>query len=148
MRHLGLFGRNARLRLSVLVLLFGVLVSCSPTADAPRPDPAARLQAIPPPAAEKYRNAAKKNWQNPYLIVRRDGIGLVDLANNEIHILKPDEVAAALAALPSSAWPYGRVVAIEEPQAGSDQEKSQIRTNRALLAGTLESMKVAIQWLR
>ena len=89
-----------------------------------------------------------KNWRNPYLIVREDGIGLLDLANNEIHILKPDEIPAVLAALPDSAWPYGRVVAIQESGvAGSDAGKVQIRKNRALLAGTLEALKVAITWV-
>lgn len=135
-------------RLAVL-LVPGIFLSCSqPHADLPPSDPVVRLQSIPPALPEKYKNSARKNWQNPYLIIRPNGIGLVDLANAEIHILKPDEVVAALAALPPSAWPYGRVVAIEELKGASDPERLQIRTNRALLAGTLESIKVGINWLR
>ena len=90
-----------------------------------------------------------KDWKNPYLIVREDGIGLLDLSNNEILILKPAEVPAALAALPPSAWPYGRVVAVQEGKMSGNPESSkvQIRKNRALLAGTLEELKIAIHWL-
>jgi len=90
-----------------------------------------------------------KNWKNPYLIVRDDGIGLLDLSNNEIHLLKPEDVPAALAALPTSAWPYGRVVAVQENGVGRPTEayKIQTRRNRALLAGTLEGLKIEINWV-
>ena len=30
-------------------------------------------------------------WKNPYLVVREDGIGFLDLSNREIHILKVEE---------------------------------------------------------
>lgn len=138
------------MRLFGLILILGISLACSrpsDTAAAPPPDPAARLQAIPAAAPEKYKNAAKKDWQNPYLIIRARSIGLLDLANNEIHLLKPDDVEAALANLPASAWPYGRTVAVEQNTSASEQERSDIRKNRALLAGTLESLKVEICWM-
>jgi hypothetical protein len=138
------------LRLFTLFLIVGALLSCSRSGDtsAPPPlDPAARLRAIPVAAPGKYRNSAKKDWQNPYLIIRSGSIGLVDLANHEIHVLKPDDVVAALANLPASAWPYGRVVAVEQNAGASERERADIRKNRALLAGTLESLKVAIYWM-
>jgi hypothetical protein len=138
------------LRLFAIFLILGASLACSRPGDtaAPPPgDPGARLRAIPAAAPEKYRKAAKKDWQNPFLIIRAGSIGLVDLANNEIHVLKPDDVVAALANLPASAWPYGRVVAVEQNTGASDLEKSDIRKNRALLAGTLESLKVAIYWM-
>ncbi len=53
-------------------------------------------------------------WKNPYLVVREDGIGFVDLSNREVHILKVEEIPAELVSLPSSAWPYGRVVLIAQ----------------------------------
>jgi hypothetical protein len=138
------------LRLFVLFLILGAWLACSRpsnTAAAPPPDPSSRLQAIPAAAPEKYRNAAKKDWPNPHLIIRAGSIGLVDLANHEIHVLKTDDVVAALANLPPSAWPYGRVVAVEQNAGATEEEKSDIRKNRALLAGTLESLKVAIYWM-
>src|SRR5215475_3490079 len=110
------------MRLIAILLLLAVLVGC--TASSKTPDPAAleanaaaRLAAIPTPDPAKYHNVKGMGpWQNPYLIVKPDGVGLVDLPNNEIHILKPDEIPVALARVPASGWPYGRVVAMEEGQ--------------------------------
>jgi len=86
-------------------------------------------------------------WKNPYLVVRDDGIGIVDLSNREIHMLKPEEIPAELVSLPSSAWPYGRVVLVAQahPQDPSDQTKTQLRENRALLLGTLKELDVQYQ---
>ena len=133
------------------LLSLALVLSCSRAEQTvSTPDPATRLRAIPAANPKTFQGGtATKNWKNPYLIVRDDGIGLVDLSNNEIHILKPDEVPAALAQLPSSAWPYGRVVAVEEGEtpAMAEATKVEIRKNRALLAGTLEELKIAISWI-
>lgn len=89
-----------------------------------------------------------KAWRNPYLIVKVDGVGLLDVSNNEQQIVDPDKLSEALAKLPSSAWPYGRVVAIQEiGAASSDEDKARLRKNRALVAGALESMQVLINWV-
>ena len=140
------------MRFFAVFLLLAGLISCVETAapPTPPPDPAAVLQAIPDASPEKSRNVRDvKDWKNPYLMVREDGIGLLDLANHEIHILKPDEVPAALANLPASAWPYGRVVVVVEngSRSGTEESKVRMRKNRALLAGTLASLKVAINWV-
>ena len=39
-------------------------------------------------------------------------VALLDSDNHEEHLLKPGELTQALANLPPSAWPYGRVVAV------------------------------------
>jgi hypothetical protein len=89
-----------------------------------------------------------KAWRNPYLIIRVDGVGLLDVSNNEQQIVDPDKLPEALARLPASAWPYGRVVAIQELSASaSDGDKAKLRKNRALVAGALESMQVVINWV-
>lgn len=89
-----------------------------------------------------------KAWRNPYLIVRVDGVGLLDVSNNEQQIVDPDKLPAALAKLPGSAWPYGRVVAVQEiSAAASEDDKAKLRKNRALVAGTLEGMQVLINWV-
>jgi len=111
--------------------------------------PEARIQKIPPADPQKYRGKQDmKAWRNPYLIVRVDGVGLLDVSNNEQQIVDPDKLSEALAKLPGSAWPYGRVVAIQKiPAAGSEQDQAKLRKNRALVAGTLESMQVLISWV-
>ncbi len=89
-----------------------------------------------------------KNWRNPYLIVRADGVALFDPADSAEIILKPDEVLAALARLPASNWPYGRVVAAAENGVRASREDGiAIRRNKGIVGGTLEGAHVAIEWV-
>jgi hypothetical protein len=139
---------------SVLAASVVLLTSCAKPPSAPAQtsasvSPEARIQQIPPADPEKY--AALKDmkaWRNPYLIIRLDGVGLLDVSNSEQQIVDPDKLPDALAKLPASAWPYGRVVAIQEISANtSDQDHATLRKNRALVAGSLEGMKVEINWV-
>lgn len=132
------------------LLLSVFLVACSSQPDAPpAPDPSTVLQAIPPADAARYeRIQDMKNWRNPYLIVRKDGVSLLDSADNaEIH-LKTDELLAALARLPASNWPYGRVVAaVENGLRSSEQDGVAIRRNRGIVGGMLAGAHVAVKWV-
>ncbi|MFY9842510.1 MAG: hypothetical protein WA718_21230 [Terriglobales bacterium] len=130
------------------LLLLGALVACSKPAPTPTEETARKetgLEALPMPDPAKYPALSKMSgWQNPYLVVREDGIGFVDLSNREVHILKVEEIPAELVSLPSSAWPYGRVVLVAQavPKDPSEQTKAQLRKNRALLLGTLKELDV------
>jgi hypothetical protein len=147
--HTGLIRAMSTLCLGALL---GSLLACS---KPPQPEPqqlATRqqtgLESVPAPDPKKYPPFSKLgSWQNPYFVVREDGIGMVDLSNREIHILKVEEIPAELASLPSSAWPYGRVVLVAEavPKDASDQTKATLRANRALLLGTLKDLDVQYQ---
>ena len=138
--------RVRRRRLATFILL-GALAACSKhqeSAPAETPQPTG-LESIPAADPSKYPSISDMSrWQNPYLVVREDGIGFVDLSNREIHILKPEEIPAELVSLSSSAWPYGRVVLVTEavPKNPSDQTKAELRKNRALLLGTLKELDV------
>lgn len=88
-----------------------------------------------------------KNWRNPYLIIRSDGVALYDTADNAEIILKPEEVIGALSQLPRSNWPYGRVVAVAEVTAAPEQDGVAIRRNKGLVGGLLEESHVAIRWV-
>ena len=140
-------------RLGLIAAAVVVLASCSASKS---PDPAAleasaaaRILAIPPATPEKYRGMVDmKGWRNPYLIIRADGVALLDPENHLERILKPGELTQALGNLPPAAWPYGRVVAVtENGLRGSADDSVKIRQNRALVAGTLESMHVLINWI-
>jgi hypothetical protein len=138
----------------VLVLSLSLLASCAKPPRAPEEaaaaiNPEARIQQIPPADPQKYAAIRDmKTWRNPYLIVRIDGVGLLDVSNNEQQIIDPDNLPETLAKLPASAWPYGRVVAIQEiAAANSEEDKAKLRKNRALAAGALEGMKVLINWV-
>jgi hypothetical protein len=140
-------------RLGLVAAAVAMLVSCS----GPKtPDPAAleasataRILAIPQAAPEKYRSpGAMKGWRNPYLIIRADGVGLLDPDDHLERILEPEELTQTLGNLPPSAWPYGRVVAVTENGVrGSADDEIRIRKNRAIVAGTLESLHVLINWI-
>lgn len=141
----------SQVSLIVVALVFLVLLAaCS----KPRQPEAAEeqrptdLERIPAADSSKYPTLSNmKDWQNPYLVVRDDGIGLVDLSNREIRVLKPEEVPAELVSLPSSAWPYGRVVLVTQavPKNASDQTKEELRKNRGLLLGTLKQLDVEVR---
>jgi len=141
------------LRLSILAVSLAPLLSCAKPPTAPEEtaaaSPEARIQQIPPADPQKYAGMRDmKAWRNPYLIVKVDGVGLLDVSNNEQQIVDPDKLSEALAKLPGSAWPYGRIVAIQEISAASSEEdKAKLRKNRALVAGALESMQVLINWV-
>ncbi len=147
-------GKHARARLravtqaTLAVALFAISISCSQPAASP---PAAQgheptgLESIPPADRSKYPAVSHMaDWKNPYLVVREDGIGFVDLSNHEIHMLTPEQIPAELVSLGSSAWPYGRVVMIAQaiPKNASEQTKTDLRKNRALLIGTLHELDV------
>jgi hypothetical protein len=132
------------------------LVACSSRSDPqPAPDAFAVLQNVPAANPAKYADLReKKNWQNPYLVVRADGIGLLTgVAANQEQILKLEDVVDTLAHLPASAWPYGRVVAIlvqEGPGSSiqaSEQQKVALRRNRGTVAGELQRAHVEIVWM-
>lgn len=131
----------------VTFILLAAMAACS----KPAPPPAAEahqptgLESVPAADPSKYPAVSHMaDWKNPYFVVREDGIGFVDLSNREIHLLKPEEVPAELVSLPSSAWPYGRVVLVAQavPKNPSEQTKADLRKNRALLLGTLHELDV------
>jgi len=89
-----------------------------------------------------------KTWRNPYLIIRPDRVALFDVADNAEIILKPGELLPALAALPASNWPYGRVVAAAENSAqASDQDGIAIRRNKGIVGGILQGAHIAVKWV-
>jgi len=129
--------------------LFCVLVACSPQQVAQAPDPQTVLQAIPPADSSQYdRVQDMKKWRNPYLIVRADGVVLFDAADSAEIAVKPEDVIPELARLPSSNWPYGRVVAAAEVGVrASEQDGVAIRRNKGIVGGLLDGAHVAIKWV-
>ena len=92
------------------------------------------LASIPAPLKSKYMAVRSLTaWENPYLTVQDTMLTLhVTLADANTSALgeggmlrpkgarrqdltiRPGELAAALNAVPATAWPYGRVLAVEE----------------------------------
>jgi hypothetical protein len=140
---------------SSLVLTWLLPLALAACSRSSAPDPAAleaaasaHIQAIPTADPVKFHETRGKAWRNPYLIVKPDGVALLDVDNNLEHIMKPDELTQKLAQLPDTAWPYGRVVAVtESTTTASDHDKAEMRKNKAIVAGTLEGMHVVINWI-
>lgn len=131
-------------------LLCVFMAACSSQSAAPTaPDPSALLQAIPLADAAQYERVPDmKGWRNPYLIIRADSVALLDSADSAEIILKNDEVLGALARLPASDWPYGRVVAAAENGVrASEQDGVAIRRNKGIVGGMLQGAHVAVRWV-
>ena len=137
------------IRLQLVVSLSIGLVACSHEARSEAPDPVAIMQSIPPADPGKYANTRDmKNWRNPYILIRPDGIGLLDMADNAEIVLKPEELLPALAKLPATAWPYGRVVAAQENGVrSSEQDGVAIRRNKGIVGGLLEGAHIVVDWV-
>jgi hypothetical protein len=138
-------------RLGFLLMMIAPCLSCSSSATGGRQPEASsytRIQSIPAADPARYRKIRDyKEWRNPYLVIRKDGVGLLDIANNEQRLLDPHDLPDALALLPPTAWPYGRVVRVAENSISSPEEGILIRKNRGIVQGTLESMHVLIDWV-
>jgi hypothetical protein len=141
------------LRILIALILVVSFASCTKP-DAPLPQPSADtpketgLERIPEGDPAKYpRLQDLPQWRNPQLVVREDGIGLVDRENHEVHILTPEQVPAELVSLSETAWPYGRVVLVTQAASkdASEQTKAKLRENRGLLMGTLKELQVQIR---
>jgi len=127
------------------------LAACSRPNVPLQPDAATQLLTITSADPAKYTTPKEsKHWSNPYLIIRHDEVRLLNAAAaNEEQVLKAEGVLQALAQLPQSAWPYGRVVAIlvEEKPGASEEEKIALRRMRGIVAGDLAGAHVAIYWI-
>jgi hypothetical protein len=142
-------GKFFRMRLLSILPLGISLLGCTQQNAAQSPAPEIVLQAIPAADSAKVeRIRDMRTWRNPYLIIQPGGVALLDAADSAEIKLKPAELLPALAALPASNWPYGRVVAATEntPKA-SEQDSIAIRRNKGIVGGILESAHIAIKWV-
>jgi hypothetical protein len=133
---------------ALLLHVLSAAACSSQHAVPPPPDPAAVLQAIPAAEPTQYNHIQDmRKWLNPYLIIRADGVALLDISNNAEIKLKPDELVPALAKLPPSSWPYGRVVAAAESAPTSDQDAVAVRRNKGIVGGILNRAHIVVNWV-
>jgi hypothetical protein len=137
-----------RFGLAISIFAIALCSACNRTPVSPASSAASPLQSIPAADPAALAKVDVHAWKNPYLIVKPNSVALLDVADHEEKELKPEELGTMLAGLPQSAWPYGRVVAvtINETQATED-DKVQLRKNRALVAGTLKDLQIYVNWI-
>ncbi len=78
-------------------------------------DPERLNPRIGPAHPEQYRSIRDaKDWKNPYLVIRRDGIEVVASGVlSDRRTVAPTDLQRTLIGLPVTAWPYGRVVVVQ-----------------------------------
>jgi hypothetical protein len=124
------------------------------------------LEQVPPPTKSHYLIVQTASaWQNPFIVVGTDKLkvevmmgdsnplpgagGLLRpaAARRNIIEIKTSELGKMLAALPVNAWPYGRVVAVEESAQTARQDRIEMRRNMEATLQTLNSLGVVIhEW--
>jgi hypothetical protein len=101
-----------------------------------------RIAASDPKSYQGIRDA--KDWRNPDLIVRPDGIYVAGVTDPRSSF-SVDAATAFLESLPVTAWPYGLVIAIQDNSiVGSESDEPRIEAIRNLLARRLSDLGVMV----
>ncbi len=125
------------------------------------------LEQIPPPSKSRYLAVKSLTiWQNPYLTIQGSMVTLhvtmADANTSDLGvggILRPvgarrqdlnvrtSDLPAALNAIPETAWPYGRVVALEEAHDAPASAQPQLRRNMEAAIKLLGDLGVVVyEW--
>jgi hypothetical protein len=125
------------------------------------------LEKIAPPAKSRYLAVhSLSTWDNPYLTIQASMVTLhVTVADantsslGEGGLLRPvgarrqnlnvrtSDLPAALNAIPETAWPYGRVIAIEEAHDAPVSAEPELRRNMESVIKSLGDIGiVAYEW--
>jgi hypothetical protein len=123
-----------------------------------------QLEAVPPPTKGRYMAIHSfESWENPYLTVQPGMVELhVTLADSNTStlgaggMLRPvgarrqelnislDTLGEAMAAVPQTAWPYGRVVAIEEAHKTPAAAEPAVRRSMEAAVGKLNDLGIVV----
>jgi len=125
------------------------------------------LEQIPPPSKTRYLAVHSLSiWENPYLTIQGSMVTLhvtiADANTSELGVggmLRPvgarrqdlnvrtADLPAALNAIPQTAWPYGRVVAVEEAHDAPASARPELRRNMEAAIKTLGDLGVVVyEW--
>ena len=125
------------------------------------------LARVPPPSKNLYMTVNDINeWQNPSLTVQEHMISLhvlmpdanpselgkgtmlrPEAARRQVMTIEPSRLAEALNSIPKEAWPYGRVVAIEEARDAPKEAQPQLRRTIEKAIDTMQNIGVvADEW--
>jgi hypothetical protein len=126
-----------------------------------------QMDLIPPPSKTRYMAIhSLESWENPYLTVQENmatlHVTMADANPSDLGaggMLRPvgarrqnvtvrvSDLPAALNAIPDNAWPYGRVVAVEEAHDAPASARPAIRRNVEATIKTLGDLGVVVyEW--
>jgi hypothetical protein len=100
---------------------------------------------IPKPDPKKYESIRDgKDWHNPQMFVRPDGIEIIGMTPAGRGI-PAESIPDKLEHLPDSAWPYGLVVAVSDIGiVSSRRDAPRINENRTKLLKKLKGHGIAV----
>ena len=125
------------------------------------------LDQIPPPAKTRYLAIrSKSSWDNPFLVVASKTVSLRVMnpepprssllpgrkmqtvrARKHLLELRLSDLPEALASIPESDWPYGRVIAVEEDPSEVRANRVQVRRNVEATMQVLNNLGVVVyEW--
>ncbi len=105
-------------------------------------DDVKRLSRIPAVSDEYKRIRDMQYWRNPYLFALRTGVELRLGGNGKGTQLSISELPHALADLPESAWPYGRIIGVQNQALGSGDDFKYVHANRNRVVVLLKCLRV------
>ena len=103
---------------------------------------------IPAADHEKFKSIRDaQDWSNPYLVVYADGIEVISKAvPSGRKLVAPANLRRTLIGLPASAWPYGRVVAIQEAGIRVPGDDQRIKRNKQVAEAALKALRLEFEW--
>lgn len=123
-------------------VILSLLLLAASTARAQKSVPLS--DRIPPVNHDAYRQVRDaKQWKNPYLVVHRNGIEVIGITGKGA-LIPVHTLAEVLKRLPNSAWPYGRVVAVQDSSIQATGDAPQIKANRKKLLRLLHEMQIEV----
>lgn len=161
---------------SLVLLILAALAGCTAPANTPEAQQQQRhqldsvrtqLEEIPLPVKTRYLAVKSLTaWQNPYLTIQGAMVTLhVTMADANTSalgvggILRPigarrqdlnvrtSDLPAALEAIPQSAWPYGRVLALEEAHDAPASARPDLRRNMEAAIKTVGDLGIVVyEW--
>jgi hypothetical protein len=122
------------------------------------------LQQVPPPVKSRFMAVHSfEGWDNPYITVQSNmvelhvtrgdanttSIGVGGMfrpvaARRETLNIGMDKLGEAISSVPQDAWPYGRVVAVEEAHKTPASAEPAVRRNMEVTMGKLSDLGVMI----
>lgn len=161
---------TAALAASVTFMLPALLAGCSRASATSLPDPQEvavarqQMELVPPPSKSRYMAIRSiSGWENPYLTVQANmttlHVTLADANPSTLGVggmLRPasarrqdvtiriSDLPDALDAIPQTAWPYGRVVAVEEAHGTPKSDEPAVRRNVENTIKTLNDLGVVV----
>ena len=123
-----------------------------------------QIEQIPPPSKTRFMAVHNfDSWENPYLTMQAGSMQLhVTLADantttygvggmlrpvgarRQVLTIYPEKLGEAMTAIPQSAWPYGRVVAVEEAHKTPASAEPAVRRTMETAVATLSDLGIVV----